>query len=154
MELLGKIDRQMPMAEQAGVTLFEPHQEQNNLFFLELIRYWMFLKSCKGTKNFESILRFTKAEALMQGNTKFSISKLELEAFFGLCLLRGVFSKEETTHCQVFGKQNMDDHSFVKQCQEISFKLFLDIFDLTIKFPDRFAEEQTSSLQFENYGIQ
>ena len=42
-------------------------------------------------QNFESILRFTMAEALMQGNTKFSISKLELEAFFGLSLPRGVF---------------------------------------------------------------
>ena len=30
----------------SSVTLFEPDQEQNNLFLLELIRYWMFLMSC------------------------------------------------------------------------------------------------------------
>ena len=48
----------------------------------------------------------------------------------------------------------MDDLSFVKQYQEISFYLFLDIFDLTIKISDQFAEVQTSLLQFENYGTQ
>ena len=41
-------------------------------------------------QNLECILRFTKAEALRQGNTDFSITKQELNAFFGLCLLRGV----------------------------------------------------------------
>ena len=48
-------------------------------------------KELWGHQNFECILRFTKAEALRQGNTTFSISKQELDAFFGLCLLRGVF---------------------------------------------------------------
>ena len=50
--------------------------------------------------------------------------------------------------------QIMVDPSFVKQCQQISFNLFLDTFDLTIKIPVQFAEVQTSLLQFENYGIQ
>ena len=48
----------------------------------------------------------------------------------------------------------MDDPSFVKHGQEISFNLFLGIFDLTIKIPDHFAEVQTSLLQFDIYGIQ
>ena len=48
----------------------------------------------------------------------------------------------------------MEDQSFVKQCQEISFNPFLDIFHLAIKIPDRLAEEQASLLQLENYGIQ
>ena len=48
----------------------------------------------------------------------------------------------------------MNKPSFVKQYQEISFNLFLDIFDLTIKIPDRFAKVQTSLLQFENYRTQ
>ena len=48
----------------------------------------------------------------------------------------------------------MVDPSFVKQCQEISFNLFLNIFDLTIKIADQYVEVQTILLQFENYGIQ
>ena len=54
-------------------------------------------------QNFESILRFTKTEALMLGNTKFFVFKLELEAFFGLCLLRGVF-KGRNEPLSSFGK--------------------------------------------------
>ena len=62
--------------------------------------------------------------------------------------------KEEASHYQAFGNQNMNDPSFVKQCQETSFNLSLHIFDLTIKIPDRFAEVQTDLLQLENYGAQ
>ena len=47
-------------------------------------------KELWGHQNFECILRFTIAEALRQGNTTFSISRQELDAFIGLCLLRGV----------------------------------------------------------------
>ena len=46
-----KIDRQIPMEKQAGVTSFEPDQEQNNAFLLELIRHWMFSKSCEVTNS-------------------------------------------------------------------------------------------------------
>ena len=48
-------------------------------------------KELCGHQNFECILWFAKDEALKQRNTKFSISKQELEAFFRLFLLRGVF---------------------------------------------------------------
>ena len=64
------------------------------------------------------------------------------------------YSKEETSRYHSFGNQNIDDLSFVNQYQQIGFNLFLDIFDLTIQIPDRFAEVQTSLLQFENYGTQ
>ena len=85
------------MEEQAGITSFEPDQEQNNLFLLELIRIecWMFgldvFKELWGLHNFECILLYTMAEALMQKNNKFFITKQELDTFFGLCLLSGVF---------------------------------------------------------------
>ena len=52
-------------------------------------------KELRGHQNLECILRFTKAEALRQGNTNFSNSKQELDAFFGLCLLRGVFKGKD-----------------------------------------------------------
>jgi len=48
-------------------------------------------KELWGHQNFECILRYTKAEAFRQGSHEFSITKQELDAFFGLCLLRGVF---------------------------------------------------------------
>ena len=48
-------------------------------------------KELWGHQNLECILRFTKPEALRQENTKFSMFKQELDTFFGLCLLRGVF---------------------------------------------------------------
>ena len=64
------------------------------------------------------------------------------------------YSKEETSYYQAFGNHSMDEPSLVKQYQEISFNLFLDIFNLKIKIPDRFAEVQTGLLQFENYGTQ
>ena len=60
--------------------------------------------------------------------------------FLGFVFFVG-YSKEETSHYQAFGNQIMDDPSFVKQCQEISFNQFLDTFDLMIKIPDQFAEE-------------
>ena len=90
----------------------------------------------------------------MQGNTKFSISKLELEAFFGLCLFRGVFKGRneplssfwETEHGRPIFRETMSRNKFQA--------ILRYIFDLTIKFPDRIAEELTSLLQFENYGIQ
>ena len=113
------------------------------------------LDVCKelwGDQNLECILRFTKAEVLRKGNTNFSISKQELDAFFGLCLLRGVF-KGRNEPLPSFWELDHGHPSFVKQCQEISFNLFLDIFDLTINIPDQFAELQTSLLQFQNYGI-
>ena len=49
-ELFGKIDRRIPTEEQAGVTSFEPDQEQNNLFLLKFMRHWMFSKSCGFSK--------------------------------------------------------------------------------------------------------
>ena len=77
-------------------------------------------KELWGHQNFESTLRFTKAEALLQGNTKFSIFKLELEAFLGLCLLRGVFKGRneplsrfwETEHEQPIFRETMSRNKF------------------------------------------
>ena len=75
-------------------------------------------------QNFEWILWYIKAEALRKENNEF------------------------------FMANQKEDSSFVKQCQKISFNLFSDIFYLTINISERFAEEQTSLLQFENYGTQ
>ena len=51
------------------------------------------------------------------------------------------YSKEEASHYQAFGNQNKDESSFVKQCPEISFNLFLDIFlnSRSIRSTDKFA---------------
>ena len=43
-----------------------------------------------GHRNIEHIMEFTIAEARRQGDSEFSLRKEELDAFFGLCLLRGV----------------------------------------------------------------
>ena len=111
------------------------------------------LKELWGHQNFTCILYYTKPEALWQINNEFSITKQELDAFFGLYLFREVF-KGKTNHYQAFGNPNIDDPFFVKQCQVICFNFFLDIFDLTIKNLDQIAEEQTSLLLFENYEAQ
>jgi len=43
-----------------------------------------------GHQNFENVMHFTLAEAQRQEDEAFSLSKNELTAFFGLCILRGV----------------------------------------------------------------
>ena len=43
-----------------------------------------------GQKNIQNILKFTLSEAQRQGDVAFSLSKDELYAFLGLCILRGV----------------------------------------------------------------
>ena len=101
-------------------------------------------KDLCGHQNFESILRFTKAEALMQENTKFSISKLELEAYFGLCLLRGVFKGRneplssfwETERGRPIFRQTMSRNKFQAILKYIRFddKIFRPLRRRTDKF--------------------
>ena len=43
-----------------------------------------------GHQNFENIMHNALAEKRRQGDGQFSLSKHELTAFFGLCMLRGV----------------------------------------------------------------
>ena len=59
-------------------------------------------KELWGRQNLECILRFTKAEALRQGNTNFSISKQELDTFLGFVFFVE-YSKEETSRYKAFG---------------------------------------------------
>ena len=67
-------------------------------------------KELWGHQNLECILRFTKAEALRQGNTNLSISKQELDAFFGFCLLRGVFKGKKRATTKLLGIRSRSTH--------------------------------------------
>ena len=86
-------------------------------------------KELWGHQNLEYVLRFTKAEALRQEITDFSISKQELNAFFGLCFLRRVFKERneplpsfwKSDHGLPFFRETMSRNKFQSILRYIRF---------------------------------
>ena len=49
-------------------------------------------------QNFENVMNFTLAETQQQEDKAFSLSKDELNAFFGLCILRCMLKGSDTVN--------------------------------------------------------
>ena len=102
-------------------------------------------------QNSKYILRYTKAKAFRQCNNKFFIAKQELDAFFGLCLLPGVFNGRNEQLLS-FWESEHGRPIFCETMSRNKFQSILRYIRFNEKIPDRFAEVQKSLQQFQNYG--